>query len=1249
MATLQAPYVYTETRLNLEQRYTGSTVELTLPAHNHSAFTGPAPPVRGVISDIQIGSDEATFTQLHLANEASIYFARHDTNPRNFLWRLLDERRVLEIQAVDLSYENPTKGDAPFTLLLRFPASVRPFGICFAEPEDRDSINVFAITTSDQLYTLNLLRDFFRQLRATDPPPADWCSIYSPPAFNIYSPYRLFAISSSELFVSLAANRLLRLNRKVGEDGSHWQETHFTDSTLTQALKRAMVPSGIFGGRSTIKFGNVDLEPETATAVSLSPDGKFIFAVCLNHTLRTWNVETGRVVAQADLLGNGPLDEQAAAKYFIPPTQRDLLHVVDTLGQAGDSYYVVVYSPKHRRFKFFGMVDEEAGSDGLRDVQSDFEFVPPIDELLDTTIWNLEEFHIIPRKNWRETRLWIRVVSGSASRVYTLAFNLFDKRQELGAIWANGWQSVSAGAQTPDVISLDSPPDADACTEVDISVVDLWDQFLFYPGRFTVPSLETALTIYSRGTIGASRAHATVPLKERIFRAIASSTEMRVSNDRDGIAGDREEIMGDQLRMFYNILKDLHRRRGQVLSFVLDPAEQLPWVIHADSVSPLRTCSELEYVRINKEIDEGHEMAAILEAGSWLSKQVSRGFLLKFEQMVMTEVLDEPSTALSDRLQNLAVASGIAEEVSDDTFDRLVERMGADDSNLVLTTDDFLNPLNAMNQETVGRRNRDFITGYGVRTLTLATQEAIHLNKSTLRDLLLLLLLNVVEYGSDADGEQPLDLEEIFFQLTDKLRQYSVLDFLNSKVRTTQKQKHRSSSVSMVSPGTSDSPSKSSISLTLMESLLISGWSQDMHQPQDAPITELITYWARWWIASTDLATQYDSFTAHILADLIKHGDQLLAQEFLPFVAITGWSTYLKGRFYLSLGKFSEASSCFKKSSFSLGQRSCSQSLRNRLTFYTALGYFDVNQNDTSDLIDLTERDNFSEGLPSYYSHIIALFEKHKAHSYVIDFANLALQALSIQIMQPNSDSEGPTTAPSLGSAGSDPAKLRLDLLNRLFAASIHTSRFTSAYTTLIQISTPDLRKSLLKTFLQALIQQNRIPQLLSFPYTTLAADVDATLWDLARKASPAPALAGPDAPPPSMRYFELAYAWRMRAGDVRGAAQAAFERLARLRAAPAVADDPRDDRLRNAFLVLINALCCLPKEEAWVVVEHGALGALAAPPKALGAGKAAVSARRAVLTLEDVRAEYQAELDRVSRVEAGQWGFGDGEAMETL
>ena len=51
--------------------------------------------------------------------------------------------------------------------------------------------------------------------------------------------------------------------------------------------------------------------------------------------------------------------------------------------------------------------------------------------------------------------------------------------------------------------------------------------------------------------------------------------------------------------------------------------------------------------------------------------------------------------------------------------------------------------------------------------------------------------------------------------------------------------------------------------------------------------------------------------------------------------------------------------------------------------------------------------------------------------------------------------------------------------------------------------------------------------------------------------------------------------------------------------------------------------------------------------------GKPAPPAKRKVVTLDDVRKEYQEELDRVARIEANQFAFNDGDvdmdAMDTL
>lgn len=950
MAKLQAPCIFTETRLNLEQRYAGSTIELTLPSSNPSTFISPTPPARAIISDIQIGSDEATFSRLHIASEASVVFRRHDRSPRCFLWRLLDERRALEIQAVDLTCDTSSKGDTSLTILLRFPAALKPFGLAFADPDDRDVLNVFAITTNDQLYTLTLHRDFFANSRTTDPPPSDWCRIFSPPSFNIYRPYRLFAINSSELFVSLSASRLLRLTRRAGDDGSQWQETHFTDGGLSQTLRRAIVPSGFFGGRSTIKFGNIDLDPEAVASIALSPDGMLIFAVCLDHTIKMWNVETGRVIAQTDLLGNRIHEQQPATKYTIAPSQCQLLQVVDTLGQAGDIYYVVTYSPKYRQFKFLGMVNQDAGSDGLRDLKSDFEFTPPIDDLLDTTIWNLEEFCFVPRKNWRETQLWIRVVSGSISRVFTLTFNLFDKVRDLEATWRHEWQSVSAGRQTQEMLNLEAPSDLKQQV-VPSTRTDQWLDFLFYPGRFTVPTLETALTIFTREMAGAlsaaSRMPANATLKERVCQAMTTSTDNQMNPNV--AQPDREQIFATQWRMFYNILKDLHRRRGDTLSFVLDPVEQLPWVVCSDTVSPVRACSELERIDLNKSLADGQSgMNVILDAADFLRKHMTPPFTLNFDRTVIAEAIEEPSTSVPDRMEVLVGKFNLRDQLSDENFERLMEHCGGEDGNFLLTTKDFLEPIQAMNQEISGRRNTEYITGYGLRLLTRATQESILLHQRKLHELFLLLLVLVSEYGSDLD--EYLDTPTIYVALVDKIREYAVLQFLQKNLRKVNQQYPRRGSISFNSPtattlGSSDPLSKRSMTLTMMESMFSIGWTSNMIQPQDIPMPELITYWARWWIASTDLSTQYSGFTAHILADFLKHDEHLIAYDFLPFVPTTGWSTYLRGRLYLATGEFDKADTCFKKSAFTLGNIYYYCLLRYRLTGHNSTRLFRYQSN----------------------------------------------------------------------------------------------------------------------------------------------------------------------------------------------------------------------------------------------------------------------------------------------------------------
>jgi hypothetical protein len=96
-----------------------------------------------------------------------------------------------------------------------------------------------------------------------------------------------------------------------------------------------------------------------------------------------------------------------------------------------------------------------------------------------------------------------------------------------------------------------------------------------------------------------------------------------------------------------------------------------------------------------------------------------------------------------------------------------------------------------------------------------------------------------------------------------------------------------------------------------------------------------------------------------------------------------------------------------------------------------ALGIFNVEDTDSAGLVMETDRSLFSEGLAKYYSHIVGLFERAKAYSYVAEYARLGLGAIR----------------------GREDKDLKTELLQRLFTAAIQTSRFEEAYSAMTRHS----------------------------------------------------------------------------------------------------------------------------------------------------------------------------------------------------
>lgn len=186
-------------------------------------------------------------------------------------------------------------------------------------------------------------------------------------------------------------------------------------------------------------------------------------------------------------------------------------------------------------------------------------------------------------------------------------------------------------------------------------------------------------------------------------------------------------------------------------------------------------------------------------------------------------------------------------------------------------------------------------------------------------------------------------------------------------------------------------------------------------------------------------------------------------------------------------------------------------------------------------------------------------------------------------------------------------------------------------------------RKRSLDGLLQSLIETNNIATLLSLPFPEfLLPEVDEILLSLTRKHlsfSPIPT-------PGQPQYHQVMYTWRIHNNDFRGAAEILFERLQRLKHSTAKVFEPDDETLVEAYLVLINTLACCGKDEGWILAERveeeyqrGKVGA--------GSVTAGHIKKRRIVTLEDVRKEYQAELDRRSEMQQGRFALTADDQMD--
>ena len=289
-------------------------------------------------------------------------------------------------------------------------------------------------------------------------------------------------------------------------------------------------------------------------------------------------------------------------------------------------------------------------------------------------------------------------------------------------------------------------------------------------------------------------------------------------------------------------------------------------------------------------------------------------------------------------------------------------------------------------------------------------------------------------------------------------------------------------------------------------------------------------------------------------------------------------------------------------------------------------------------LLSRMDADSFYNGIPRYFQHVLALFESARAFTYAAAFAHLALQAL-----QPGQ--KEPTFA------------FKSEVLSRLFTAELKCSRFHAAFTALAQFTDHALQKSAMIAMVDAILSPitsttdlvGGLELIKSLPiglHPQLSRHVDQHLAVLAKKQKSIPGLQNrlwtTDM---EVDHLRVLHAFRIAQKDYRGTVSVLLDRLCLIKKSSQARNDPEATQIRHALLALINALSCVAPDEAYMLMD------VEESPKTNdamieGFGEAvdhkgsSTRRRRIIITLDDLRREYQQLLDKCSRIERGDFDF---------
>ncbi|KAH8425877.1 nucleoporin Nup120/160 [Aspergillus melleus] len=925
--------IYKDTRVDLRPYSRNSVLTIRIPTEANTpgrARFATSPFTR---HEEPIAKDEDEFSKRFLTTQGSVYFRKRSVYPRTFLWRVIDDGKVLEIQCVDLTKGGIDNHEYNVTLRLDFKEEIIPSGVDFADLEDHEVLSVFVITASNQLHTLTLRPEFFRRTEAIDENVSDWCKSCVPAPLTFSHPHRLHASSPLELFISLDNGSLLRLTRKSSDDGSHWTPLTFDERTWGSSI-RGLVR---WHAQPSIKYNGRNLDPNLANAIATTSDQTYVFAICLNHTLKIWNLATNKLVATKDLLGR-ELPQSDATTYSLNPSESSFIRVfnVERALDGGYRYYLITYSPfEDGRFKFWAIKGGLTTALEIEDLFPDASLRPLDPDTSGNMFWTIADFQVKPAEEGRGMELWVLWRNSSLYQLYTLHFNF----ESLTTDWDNNWVSTvmdTRGEEHPPLPPV--PSDVEDPTEK-------WLKFLLHPNRLSPEVLETALAIYQEALKPLSSPSVLkkdTPLSERLCSTIAATVSLRKYADDEMDFTRYRSDTDSKWRQFWQIADDINRRRFEPVTLAYDSYYEIPWLLLSGGCAVIRECSSTELLLHNsgqelrsegpKIVDRwrhrnlGTEIGDSFEEASHLI-QVAAGFRRRFPPdlevaclgALEAELFTEPSSSIPDRMDAFRDRCEFGEQVSNKIYDGLVGAMNKRLNIFNLRNDVFYTIIDTIPLGFPGKDSDLLATHFGVKVTVNGVQEAIFFTRQILIDLLALVLF--VDGEVEQEEGSDFDAVELFASLITLLREYEMMLWLSSNSRKcVDRPAGSSEDLTPSAYSSKESPSKGSSTrvATILEDLFAADIKprQTIGLPQSYTLSLGIRDVLSWVTRQGEVA--YPNALVYIQCDLIAKNNIELAWDFLRFQASTSWATYVKGRLYVAMSEFDIAALYFRKSAYLL-------------------------------------------------------------------------------------------------------------------------------------------------------------------------------------------------------------------------------------------------------------------------------------------------------------------------------------------